>query len=176
MKTVRLLVLLPVLLIAFGCGGGKKAEDQAQADEKPATESPAAEATSGEMAADTSNQPDHIAVQHILIGFEGSVPGKGITRTQEEAGELAAQILERTRGGEDFDALVKEYTDDAYPGIYKMANRGVEPDMANKVFPRDGMVKAFGDVGFPLAVGEIGMAAYDPKASPYGWHIIKRVE
>jgi parvulin-like peptidyl-prolyl isomerase len=48
--------------------------------------------------------------------------------------------------------------------------------MANKVFARDGMVPAFGDVGFPLAVGEIGMADFNPQTSPYGWHIIKRVE
>jgi parvulin-like peptidyl-prolyl isomerase len=171
MKMLRLLVLLPVLLVAFGCGGEKKGENKAQADEKPATET-----ASGEMAVDRANQPDYISVQHILIAFQGSIPGKEVTRSKEEAGELARQIFERAQGGEDFDALVKEYTDDAYPGIYKMANTGVAPDMANKVFPRDGMVKAFGDVGFPLAVGEIGLAEYDATSSPYGWHIIKRVE
>ena len=34
----------------------------------------------------------------------------------------------------------------------------------------------FGDVGFELEVGEIGMADYDPEKSQYGWHIIKRLE
>jgi parvulin-like peptidyl-prolyl isomerase len=38
------------------------------------------------------------------------------------------------------------------------------------------MVPAFGNVGFSLAPGEIGMAEYDPRTSPYGWHIIKRLE
>jgi parvulin-like peptidyl-prolyl isomerase len=38
------------------------------------------------------------------------------------------------------------------------------------------MVQAFGDVGFPLELGGIGMAAFDPVKSKYGWHIIKRVE
>ena len=38
------------------------------------------------------------------------------------------------------------------------------------------MVKSFGDVSFALKAGEIGLAVYDPKASKYGWHIIKRLE
>jgi parvulin-like peptidyl-prolyl isomerase len=38
------------------------------------------------------------------------------------------------------------------------------------------MVPAFGDVGFALPPGQIGMAEYDPVKSPYGWHIIKRLE
>ena len=38
------------------------------------------------------------------------------------------------------------------------------------------MVRGFGDVGFQLDVGEIGMAEYDPGTSQYGWHIIKRIE
>jgi hypothetical protein len=165
MKTMRLLVLLSVLLLAFGCGGEKEegaAEETAQTTETP----------SGE----TTQEPDYIVVQHILIGFEGSVPGKQITRTQGEAGTLATQLFERAEGGEDFDALVKEFTDDSHPGIYKMANTGVEANMQERLFPRDGMVPAFGDVGFPLEVGEVGMAAYDPQASPFGWHIIKRIE
>ena len=37
-------------------------------------------------------------------------------------------------------------------------------------------VPAFGNVGFKLAVGEIGIADYDPKTSPFGYHVIKRVE
>ena len=74
----------------------------------------------------------------------------------------------------------KENTDDSHPGIYQMANFWSEPDMtpdevADKVFPRALMVSAFGDTGFPLEVGEIGMAEYDPQSSKYGWHIIKRI-
>jgi len=42
--------------------------------------------------------------------------------------------------------------------------------------PREGMVPAFGDVGFGLEVGAIGMSEYDPKSSPFGWHVIRRLE
>ena len=47
---------------------------------------------------------------------------------------------------------------------------------SEKIFPRSRMVGAFGDVGFPLEVGEIGLANYDPDTSKYGWHIIKRIK
>ena len=117
---------------------------------------------------------EHIKVQHILISFAGKVPGKNITRTEDEARALAAQVLDRAKKGEDFDSLVKTYTDDRAPGIYALANSGVTPSADE--FSRDRMVPAFGEVGFSLAPGEIGMAEYDPARSPFGWHIIKRLE
>jgi len=121
-------------------------------------------------------EPDRITVQHILIGFKGSVPEAKVVRTAAEAEALAFEILERARKGEDFDALVKTYTDDAAPGVYRMANFGVTPDKEKKEYARSGMVRAFGDVGFPLPVGGIGLAVYDPQRSKYGWHIIKRLD
>jgi parvulin-like peptidyl-prolyl isomerase len=125
-------------------------------------------------AAPSAAEPDHIQVQHILIGFSGSVPGKNITRSLEEAKTLAYQILERAKKGENFDALVKEYTNDMPPGIYSMSNNGVAPNPGD--FPRNRMVPAFGNTGFPLKVGEIGIADYDKTNSPYGYHIVKRLK
>ncbi|MEM7232241.1 MAG: peptidylprolyl isomerase [Planctomycetota bacterium] len=123
-----------------------------------------------------AKEPDHITVQHILIAFKGRLPGRPITRTQAEAEKLANELLEKAKKGEDFGTLVKEHTDDSAPGIYKMANHGVKADREQKIYARGGMVAAFGDVGFPLKVGEIGMAGYDRVKSPYGWHIIKRIK
>jgi len=74
----------------------------------------------------------------------------------------------------EFDELVKKYTDDSAPGIYMMANAGVAP--ATGEYARNRMVPAFGDAGFPLKVGGIGMAPYDSTKSPYGWHIVKRLK
>jgi len=122
-------------------------------------------------------EPEHVTVQHILIAFRGSLPGDvKVTRSREDAEKLALRILERAKAGEDFDAMVKTYTNDAYPGIYSMSNRDVTPDPVKKEFPRQRMVKAFGDVAFGLEVGGVGLAAYDPVTSPFGWHIIKRLE
>ena len=121
-------------------------------------------------------EPDRVTVQHVLISFKGSIPNPSVTRTREEAESLAREIFERAKKGQDFDALVKEYTDDQHPGIYKMANTDIPPDQSQQEYSRTRMVKAFGDVGFSLPVGGIGLAVFDPETSKYGWHIIKRLE
>ncbi len=126
--------------------------------------------------AKSADEPDHIAVQHILIAFKGSIPKPAVTRSKDEAEKLALEVFERAKKGEDFDALVKEYTDDEYPGIYRMANKGITPDQSKQEYPREGMIKSFGDVGFSLAVNGIGLAEYHPQNCKYGWHIIKRIE
>jgi parvulin-like peptidyl-prolyl isomerase len=129
---------------------------------------------SGTMPVKPETTPLHVQVQHILIGFSGSIPGKNIARTEEEAKTLAYQILDRARRGEDFGDLVRTYTDDSPPGIYGMSGIGVAP--APGEYPRDKMVPAFGNVGFAISPGNIGIADYDPSTSPYGWHIIKRLK
>ncbi len=122
-----------------------------------------------------NREPDRVTVQHVLIAFKGSIPKETVTRTQEEAEKMALEIFERAKQGEDFDQLVREYSDDQYPGVYKMSNLNVDADMDQGEFSRSAMVKAFGDVSFGLEVGEIGLAMYSPAESKYGWHIIKRI-
>lgn len=131
-------------------------------------------AAQGTMPVKPAVEPQHVQVQHILIGFAGSIPGKGITRTMAEAKKLAYEILEKARGGADFDALVRQYTDDSPPGIYGMSGKGVPPGQGE--YPRDQMVPAFGNVGFAISPGNIGIADFDAKTSPYGFHIIKRLK
>ncbi len=128
-----------------------------------------------------NGESSHIVVQHVLVAFQGRLPGKNIRRSKAEAAALANEILAKARAGENFEDLVTEFTDDSPPGIYRMANFEQESYMSaprpeDRVYPRDGMVPAFGDVGFPLQIGEIGMSEYDPAKSPFGWHIIKRLE
>ena len=144
---------------------------------KPGGADTTAQATNTMPVAPTT-PPDHIEVQHVLIGFQGSIPGKTVTRTKDEAEKLAQDVLARARKGESMDALVQQYTDDQYPGIYDLANDGVTPrvDPNNPEYKRSGMVKGFSDAAFGLSVGNVGIANYDPKTSPYGWHIIKRVK
>ena len=123
----------------------------------------------------SSDEPQHIRVQHILIGFEGTLPGKNVSRKEEDAKKLAEKIYAQAKDPKaDFDALVKENTDDRAPGIYGMSNLGVQPQ--GDEFPRNQMVPAFGDVGFKLQKGEVGLANYDKATSPFGYHIIKRIE
>jgi peptidyl-prolyl cis-trans isomerase C len=122
-------------------------------------------------------EPERVTIQHILIAFKGSLPDDTkVTRSREDAEKLALQVFERAKAGEDFAAMVKMYTNDSYPGIYKMTNKGLTPDRSKQEFSRTGMVKAFGDVGFSLELGGVGLAIYDPATSRFGWHIIKRLE
>lgn len=178
---------------------------------------------------DLNGEPERIRIQHVLISFDGKTPTA--KRTQAEAEALAKEILERAQAGEDFAALVTEYSDDpggkdtTPKGSYSMLNNGIrdyeaeeksyalqnraqdlQADLLAQVeakaitmeearsqyqatieelmkelpkvqwFPRNQMVPGFGNVGFQLQVGEIGISNYDAKESPHGWHIIKRYE
>ena len=147
-------------------GKPKKSKSKSKGKEKSMT-------AAGTMPVKPAIAPAHVEVQHILIGFAGSVPGKSITRTKEEAEKLAHEILDKARKGANFDSLVAKYTDDSPPGIYRMAGEGVPPQIGE--FGRGQMVPAFGNVGFAISPGNIDIAEYDPSTSPFGWHIIKRL-
>ena len=122
----------------------------------------------------SAKEPDHIVVQHVLISFAGRIEGKDITRSKKVAKALAYDILDRAVAGEDFDAMVKEYTDDSYPGIFKLANLK-QPVLAGERGRRE-MVAKFGDTAFRLDVDEIAIAVYNSMTSPFGYHVIKRLE
>lgn len=158
MKKIAWSALLISCVLIAGC----------QKQSQPDTEETAA--------VEASQEPARVEVQHLLVSFKGAISKEEVTRTQEEAETLAQELLQRAQAGEDFDALVKEYTDDQHPGIYRMSNLDIEPDSSQQEYPRARMVKAFGDVSFSLRVGEIGMTTFDPEASKYGWHIIKRIK
>jgi parvulin-like peptidyl-prolyl cis-trans isomerase-like protein len=174
-------LVFPMLILGasllLGCGKTSKTETASEPEKgtvetMPPSQNPTPQSASGTTAPATT--PEHVTVQHILIGFVGSVQGKPITRSKEEAKTLAYQILDRARRGEDFDALVKQYTDDSPPGIYAMSGSGIAPGPDES--SRGKMVPAFGNVGFAISPGDIGIADYDPTTSPYGWHIIKRLK
>ena len=171
------IALIPALTVAgiLAAVAAPQSQTAPAAPSKSATQpAQAPQPAQGGKSMPAAAEPEHIKIQHILIGYSGSVPGKAIQRTQEEAKTLAYDLLKRAKAGEDFAALVKANTDDAFPGIYGMSNRGVAPRQGE--YLRTKMVPAFGDAGFPLKVGEVGMADFDPEKSPYGWHIVKRLE
>jgi hypothetical protein len=125
-------------------------------------------------------KPEHtdpeVTVQHLLVGVAGQLPG--VTRTPGEAETMTADLYARILAGEDFDTLIKNHTNDAHPGIYSMGLK-VAPAGGRL---RSGMVGAFGDVGWRLAVGEIGVCRFDggipghEARSPFGYHIVKRIK
>jgi len=177
LEAIVRIALIPALTVAgiLAAVAAPQSQTAPAAPSKSATQpAQAPQPAQGGKSMPAAAEPEHIKIQHILIGYSGSVPGKAIQRTQEEAKTLAYDLLKRAKAGEDFAALVKANTDDAFPGIYGMSNRGVAPRQGE--YLRTKMVPAFGDAGFPLKVGEVGMADFDPEKSPYGWHIVKRLE
>ncbi len=192
MKKTPAAPLLALLFLFFSCRGGatevgvatsedtpaKAPEEAAQDAPSDATRAPMERMKSflAELNARPEHQDNAVKVQLLLVGFRGSVRGKPITRSRDEAEALAAELFSRALDGEDFDALVKEHTDDSHPGIYLMKLELGPGERPPQVFARTRMVGAFGDTGWRLEVGEIGIAPHDPKKSPFGWHIVKRVE
>jgi len=187
MKSNVTAIIAPLLLLC-ACGSDKTStpsnapvqpagKPAANSAPKPPAPTPPAESPKApakvDMDADIKTlmakpeQPDaSIEIQHVLIAFKGAprMP-PSVTRSKEEAKALAEQVYAEAMGGADFLSLVKKYTNDSAPGIYPLNQAG-----------RRGMVKGFGDVGWRLKVGEIGVAPWDQLASPFGWHIIKRLK
>ncbi len=91
-------------------------------------------------------------------------------------------MVQRARGGENFDDLTLKYTQDQYPGIYAVANKGVQPGAppkeyakeAVREFAREKLNPVFG-IGFVISPGNIAIVECDPDTSPDGWHIFKRL-
>ena len=147
--------------LALGCGGGAESKPEPQPESKP------------EVRPKRSGpEAEHILLAHVLIAFQGT--GTKATRTQAAAEKLAGDVLAKARKGEDFNKLMRDFSDDQGDGVYGLANHKVNP--VGDEHERRRMVAAFGDVGFQLEVGEVGMAVYDPVKSKYGWHIIKRLK
>lgn len=173
------LLWLPLLLSVSACAdkldpGGPPGGSVPQAD--PAQPAPSGPAVDGlrqhieTLSARAEHGAVQVTVQHLLVSFAGKVPSA--RRSRQQAEELTAELWSKISSGGDFDALVKKYTDDSYPGRYSMTDGAA----VSGAYPRRQMAPAFGDVAWRLAVGEFGVAAFDPARSPFGWHIIKRIE
>ena len=168
--------LLLTLLVLIGCSEEAKLEPADTNPRKPAEPEKFDEhnvPVKGKV-----DEPDYVSVDHILIAYrDAGIPG--VTRSLAEARKLAYDLFKQVQEGGDWAALKRKYSNDPGPtgqggGPYGMTNTGALRQRGAR--PRSGMVSAFGDVGFILDVGEIGLAVFDKTKSPFGYHIIKRVK
>ncbi|MDP7033626.1 MAG: peptidylprolyl isomerase [Planctomycetota bacterium] len=151
-----------------GCGPNGLSEKEKRSVREKVVRNNASLVALRELGREIAARPEHeahrVKVAHILISFAGAgIPE--VTRSRIEAEKEAARILERIESGEDFLALMRVHSDDSGPGVYPMIQS-----------TRSQMVPGFGAVGWRLKIGEVGLAPYDSKKSPYGWHLIKRLE
>lgn len=88
-------------------------------------------------------------------------------RAAEKEQDLVARVQKGTLPPSDAEAEMTEFVEQLR----------AEAEHAGKTLPhpRAAMVPAFGDVGFGLQIGEVGLAEYDEAKSPFGWHVIKRL-
>jgi len=105
-------------------------------------------------------------VKHILIGWnDGSDTPKderAKKRSKKDAEDLVKSLMTQLKGGADFDAMMKQYSED--PGSAGSAR-------AYSVAPDAQLVIEFKQLGLRLKLGEVGVVQSD-----YGFHIMKRTE
>lgn len=142
-------------LSAIGCGESPSATDKTtQTDKKNAKVS---------SFAPGEETPQTLNAAHILIQHVDSDRATDVSRTREEALELATKVAEKaTEKNADFAALAAEYSDG--PSSTDGGNLGN--------FAPGQMVPAFSEATMKLKVGEVS----DPVESQFGYHIILRKE
>lgn len=114
---------------------------------------------------------DHAVVRHVLISSSanaaiyagrGGQDARGAARSDNEARTLAAEILKKANDGEDFVALMREYSED--PGS---ARTGREYTAT----PNASLVEPFKALSLRLQPNETGVVETD-----FGYHIIQRTQ
>jgi peptidyl-prolyl cis-trans isomerase NIMA-interacting 1 len=108
--------------------------------------------------------PDQmIRVSHILVTYSGTGELVEAKRTREQALQRAMDAAYRAHHGEDFTALVREFSDDT-----SSAKKGgvLAPIRAGQTVPE------FEDAAFRLKPGEVS----DVVETQFGFHVIKRLQ
>lgn len=157
--------------LALGCvvttfeGPGEAPRVTAPPPVPPSKKSSARAQSPGESFAEApARAEDKIGARHLLVQYAGSKrAGAGIQRTRDEARQRAEEAHKRALAGEDFAALVREYSDE--PGA---GERG--GDLGH--FERRRMVKGFSDAAFALDIGGISPVV----ETEFGFHVIQRTE
>lgn len=98
---------------------------------------------------------NYLRAKHVLVMTEGLDEA-----AKAEKKKLAEDILKRAESGEDFDALVSEYSEDP----------GSKSESDGYVFPEGQMVDEFYQGTKNIEIG-----AYNLVESSYGYHVIKRL-
>jgi hypothetical protein len=119
-------------------------------------------------------RPERVEVQRIFLPFGQTYPYRTAKRTRAETDSLARALLDSARQGADFDSLVKRYSSDRFPGIYKVVDRGVRPGPGER--PYRGIPPAVADSAFGISPGNIQLVPWDAEVCRYGFEVIRRLK
>lgn len=104
---------------------------------------------------------EKVHTRHILIRYAGAKNAdEEITRSKEEAMQGATKLARRIKGGESFEDIAREYSEDG------SAERGGDLGEVG----RGMFVPPYEEAAFKLEVGEMS----PPIETDFGFHIIKR--
>jgi peptidyl-prolyl cis-trans isomerase C len=107
--------------------------------------------------------PAKINARHILIAYKGAQhAAENVTRSRDEARQLAAKIATDARAGKDWQKLWEDNSNE--PGGQQSGDLGT--------FGRGQMVPSFEQAAFGMQVGTIS----DPVETPFGFHVIHRLK
>jgi parvulin-like peptidyl-prolyl isomerase len=121
-------------------------------------------ATADAVRARSGAEPAKVGVKHVLVKYKGAKNAPAtIARSRAEACLRAVEARDKLRGGADFDAVVKEYSDEA-----GAATRGGSLGTVE----RKEVAKAFADAAFELRLDEMS----DVVETEFGFHLILRNE
>ena len=168
-------LLLAVILAACAASPPPEAPAVTAGPAVPAPAPPdttAADAKAAEMCLLTAaakrarfnGEPAKVTVKHVLVKHKTAKnPAAGVTRTREEACLRALEVRDKIRGGADFDALVKEYSEEL-----GAVSRGGSIGSVE----RKDLAKPFADAAFELGVHQLS----DVVETDFGFHVIVRTE
>lgn len=105
---------------------------------------------------------DGLRAKHILFSVLDKDGNELDENAKQEVYKKATDVYNRIKKGEDFDTLMKEFTED--PGIAQ------NPD--GYTFTKGELVSAFEEKAYSMNVGDVS----EPVLSEYGYHIIKLME
>ncbi|NLL06513.1 MAG: peptidylprolyl isomerase [Clostridiaceae bacterium] len=107
---------------------------------------------------DNKDNYDKVVVKHILISTQDQATGQSLSEEEiAQKRKLAEEILNKAKSGEDFEAMVKEYSED--PGSIEQGGQ--------YIFGRGQMVPEFEEWSYNAKEGDM-----DIVQTSYGFHIM----
>ena len=114
-------------------------------------------------------EPEQVRATHILFATQDAKTGQDLPTEQKlEKRRVAEKVLDRAKKGEDFAALVKEFSEDV-----TSKDKGGEYTLARmKDTPSRATVPEFEAAAFSLGTNQVS----DIVTTRFGYHIIKSLE